>query len=101
MVWWSQVSCGRRGRSGRSSRDCRHGCITVWGTLNPEPCNPWPFKIAEDDDEPPGPAGRMLALPGARQSGLQQSTGPAVQVLGFGGLGFFRTCLHVINHTWA
>ena len=57
MVWWSQVSCGRRGRSGRSSRDCRHGCITVWGTLNPEPWNPWPFKIAEDDDEPPGPAG--------------------------------------------
>eukprot|EP00439_Symbiodinium_sp_Y106_P048081 s902_g6.t1 len=51
--------------------------------------------VPEDDDEPPGPAGRMLALPGARQSGLQQSTGVAGKIDWVDNLAWLRALKHL------
>ncbi|CAE7358098.1 unnamed protein product [Symbiodinium sp. CCMP2592] len=48
-----------------------------------------------DDDEPPGPAGRMLALPGARQSGLQQNTGVAGKIDWVDNLAWLRALKHL------
>lgn len=48
-----------------------------------------------EDDEPPGPAGRMLALPGARQSGLQQSTGVAGKIDWVDNLAWLRALKHL------